>query len=69
MDKAQYRELFLSTLPYIKYSVICKEVGLYYANFSQFINGKTEYGLSVEKLELIRQRVIEVLGEKFGLHE
>lgn len=67
MNKDQYRDLFVSTLPYIKYSKICSECGINFSCFSHFMRGDSKYALSEEKLEIVRQYTIKVLKEHFGL--
>jgi len=47
---------------YIRYAPIIEEAGMQRTNFSQFLGGD-DRALSVEKLEIIRQKLQEVLKD------
>lgn len=69
LSKDEYRDLFLRSMPYVKYSNICKECGVNFNGFSAYMRGKNEYAISAEKLELLRKASLEKINELLSIDE
>ena len=61
MSKEKYREYFLHWKQYVRFSAILDEIRIPRSNFSQFLHGN-DRALSIEKLELIKQRTEELFS-------
>ncbi len=63
--KDDYRQFFIRFKRYVRYAPIITEVGMQRTNFSQFIHGDNK-ALSIEKLEVIRLKMQEVLKDIYS---
>lgn len=60
MNKSAYRDLFIYLKKYIKFNQILKELNINQPDFSHWLKGKNDYGISVEKLNAILDKIYEI---------
>lgn len=60
MRKCEYRSHFAQCSRYIKFSVICKELGINQPSFSQFMKGYDWY-MSEENLKRINDQLKQII--------
>ncbi|MBR3358586.1 MAG: hypothetical protein IKG46_12285 [Solobacterium sp.] len=58
--KDEYRSYFLKWKKYVRYAPILDELDIQRTNFSQFLRGSNVNALSVQKLEMVKNRMKEL---------